>query len=210
MKKILEKAKKKNYLEIDILESLLIKYHNKIYFQLFEAANKLLPYRKESNHHIDLKGKIPLRHAPLYRMFEEELALVKNYIYKNLQKGFIIVSLVPWFSPVLFVKKPEGRLHFYINYRKLNAITKKNRYLIPLIKETLAQIFDFKIITKLDIRHAFNQIRLKTDVDKDFITFVTKFGMFKYKILPFDLCNSLATFQHYINKVLWKFFSVCI
>jgi len=51
---------------------------------LFEAANKLLPYRKESNHHIDLKGKIPLRHAPLYRMFEEELALVKNYIYKNL------------------------------------------------------------------------------------------------------------------------------
>ena len=55
-----------------------------------------------------------------------------------MSKEFIDKSTTPFASPVLFVRKPGGGLRFYVNYRKLNAITKKDRYPLPLIKETLA------------------------------------------------------------------------
>jgi hypothetical protein len=51
----------------------------------------------------------------------------------------------------MFIKKPGGGIHLCINYRLLNAITKKNRYLILLIKKTMANIAGYRIITKLNI-----------------------------------------------------------
>ena len=58
----------------------------------------------------------------------------------------------------MFVKKPSGGIRLCVDYRKLNIITKKDRYLIPLIDEVIANIVGYKIITKLDIRKAFNRI----------------------------------------------------
>jgi hypothetical protein len=71
-------------------------------------------------------------------MSKEELDLVCKFIDENLSKGFITTSSAPFASPMLFVKKVDGSLHFYVDYRKLNAIIKKDHYPIPLIKETLA------------------------------------------------------------------------
>jgi hypothetical protein len=71
-------------------------------------------------------------------MLKEELDLVYKFINENLSKGFITISLALFASPMLFVKKADGSLHFYVDYRKLNAIIKKDRYPILLIKETLA------------------------------------------------------------------------
>jgi len=64
-------------------------------------------------------------------MTREELEAVKKYVDKHLAKGFIRYSTSLLVSPVILVKKPRGGLRFYINYRALNAITIKNRYLIP-------------------------------------------------------------------------------
>jgi len=63
-------------------------------------------------------------------------------------------------SPILSVKKADGDLRFYVNYRKLNKITKKDRYLLPLIIETLARIEGVKYFTKIDIIAAFNKLRI--------------------------------------------------
>ena len=87
-----------------------------------------------------------------------ELQAVKQYLLDNLNKGFITPSQAPYASPVLFVKKPNGGLQFCIDYRKLNAITRKDRYPLPLIDETLARISRAKVFTKLDIRQAFHRI----------------------------------------------------
>jgi hypothetical protein len=73
----------------------------------------------------------------------------------------------------MFVKKLGGEIHLCINYRLLNAITKKDRYLILLIKETMANIVGYRIITKLNIQKAFNRIRIVTLKDKDLLTFCT-------------------------------------
>ena len=71
-------------------------------------------------------------------MSDEELKACKDYINSNLSKGFITASLALYALPVLFVKKPGSRLWFCVDYQKLNALTKKDKYLLLLIDKTLA------------------------------------------------------------------------
>ncbi len=73
----------------------------------------------------------------LYHMLVEELKVVKKYLVKNLNKGFIKPSQVLFITLVLFIKKLDRSLYFYIDYRKLNLLTKKDRYLLLLIDKTL-------------------------------------------------------------------------
>jgi hypothetical protein len=76
---------------------------------------------------------------------------MQEYLTNNLSKSFIVNSKALFASFVLFVCKADRSLRFCIDYRKLNAITKKNRYPLPLINETLARLAKAKIFTKLDI-----------------------------------------------------------
>jgi hypothetical protein len=94
----------------------------------------------------------------------------------------------------MFVKKPEKEIRLYIDYCLLNIIIKKNYYLILLIKETIANIAGYKIITKLDIQKAFNRIRIITLKNKDLLTFCISLNNYKPKVLQFSLTNSLVTF----------------
>ena len=80
-----------------------------------------------------------------------------------------------------------------VNYCKLNTITRKDRYPLPLINETIANIVGCKIITKLNVRKAFNRIRIVEELE-ELTTFCSPLGNFKLKVLPFGLYNSLATF----------------
>jgi hypothetical protein len=108
----------------------------------------------------------------------------------------------------MFVKKLKGGIRLCIDYYLLNAITKKDRYLILLIKETMANIAGYRIITKLNIRKAFNKIRITTPEDKDLLTFCTPFNNYKPKVLQFGLTNSPATFQRFINNILFNYLNV--
>jgi len=69
----------------------------------------------------------------------------------NLHKGFIEPSSAFYAAPILFVKKGNGLLRLCVDYRKLNALTKKDPYPIPLIDEMMARICNARIFTKLDI-----------------------------------------------------------
>jgi hypothetical protein len=85
-------------------------------------------------------------------MTAKELEIIKQYLVDNLVKGFIEPSQAPFVAPVLFIAKPNGGLRFCIDFQKLNQITQKDQYPLPLIDETLARIGKAKIFTKLDIR----------------------------------------------------------
>ena len=82
----------------------------------------------------------------------EHLKALKEYLTENLYKGFIVASDAPFSSPILLIRKPNGGWRICIDYRKLNNITKKDRYLLPLIDETLTRLSRVKIFTKLDVR----------------------------------------------------------
>ena len=88
-------------------------------------------------------------------MFLKELDAIKRYLDSHLAKRFIWASLSSYSLPVLFVKKPSGGIQFYIDYKRLNAITKKDHYLIPLIEEILAQLKNVKYFTKIAILQFF-------------------------------------------------------
>ena len=125
-------------------------------------------------------------------MASEKLDAIKQYFDSHLNNNFIQASSAFYSSPVLFIKKPEGEIRFYVDYKRLNIITKKDCYLIPLIKETLPQLEGAKYFTKIDIRQAFYWIRMSKDLEK-LITFLIRFGIFKYLVIPFGFCNRPAS-----------------
>jgi hypothetical protein len=175
-----------------------------------KKASNQLPLYRTYNHKIQLENADSLndiRYSPLYYYSAVKLEEVKWYIIKNLDKGFINTSQTPFVSSILFVKKKDGNLQFCINYRKLNNLTYKDQYLLPLISKTLARITRAKIFTKLDIRQAFHRIRISPE-SEELMTFWTRYKAYKCKVLPFSLTNGLATYQRYINNILFDYLNV--
>jgi len=94
---------------------------------------------------------------------------------------------------VLFVKKANSSLQFCVDFRRLNNLTYKDRYPLPLIDETIARLAKAKIYTKLDIRQAFYRIQINLDLE-ELTIFRTYYGSYKCKVLWEGLTNGLATY----------------
>jgi len=75
-----------------------------------------------------------------YLILKDKLLVIKKYINKHLNEGFICPSISPVTTPILLTKKLGGGIRFYVNYKGLNAITIKNQYLVPLIRKTLKRL----------------------------------------------------------------------
>ena len=110
-----------------------------------------------------------------------------------LGKGFIRLSSSLYTVLVLIIKKSNGGLRVYINYRALNTLTIKNRNALPLIREILARLYVARIYTKFDIIAAFNKIRMKPG-EEEKTTFLIRYSLFEYVIIPFNLYNILSIF----------------
>jgi len=172
-----------------------------------QTASDQLPPRRSYDHKIILEEGAQLTHGPLYSQSTNELLAIKKYLLENLDKGFIEPSQAPFSSPILFVKKHNGSLRFCIDFRKLNQITRKDRYPLPLIDETLARLNRAVVFTKLDIRQAFHRIRMHSE-SEELTTFRTRYGNYKCKVLPFGLTNGPATYQRYMNDILFDLLDV--
>ena len=171
-----------------------------------KEAEKLPPHRP-GDHHVALTPNAKLPFGPLYGMSRNELTTLKDWLEENLQKGFIRPSSSPVASPVLFVKKPGGGLRFCVDYRALNNVTVKDRYPLPLIKETLNNLAGMKYFSKIDIISAFNNIRMREG--EEYLTaFRTRFGLYESLVMPFGMTGAPATFQRYINDALREYLDV--
>jgi hypothetical protein len=152
-------------IQTDPRKKLPAKYY--AYLDIFSRmlAERQAPFRPGINHKIPLE-KTPDRQnpkvlwGPLYNMSRGELLVLRKTLIELLNKNFIRVSSSPAAAPVLFTKKPGGGLRFYVDYHALNALTRKDRYPLPLIKETLNSLSEAKWFTKLDIIHTFHKIRI--------------------------------------------------
>ena len=98
------------------------------------------------------------------------------------------------------MKKKDGRLRPVQDYRKLNLMTIKNRYPLPLISELVDELRDAKIFTKLDIRWGYNNVRIK-DGNEWKAAFRTNRGLFEPLVMFFSPTNSPATFQTMMNDL---------
>ena len=94
-----------------------------------------------------------MKYYLLYNQSLEKLKITKKYLTSHLDKKFIISSSAIFIFFILFIKKTDEKfLKFYVNYRKLNTLIKKDRYLLFLIDETLARIEKTKIFIKFNIK----------------------------------------------------------
>jgi hypothetical protein len=140
------------------------------YYEVLDAfdrkkTDQLPLHRPEIDHRIQLEkdDNSCEKEAPwgsLYNISREELLVLRKTFTELLDKNFIRVSNSPASTSVLFITKPEGGLRFCVDYRKLNAITCKDRYPLPLIKETLRVLTTARWFTKVDVIAVFHKIRI--------------------------------------------------
>src|SRR5258708_6033188 len=107
-------------------------------------------------------------------------------------------------SPCVLHQEKEGSLHLVQDYRKLNKITIKNSYPLPLVSDVLTRLHDAEWFTTLDLHWGFNNVHLK-EGDKWKAAFSMNQGLFELLIMFFRLCNSPATFQTMMNNILHPF-----
>jgi hypothetical protein len=149
--------------------------------------------RRSYDHVINLKKNTQISSQTLYDMSRIKIEKFRRYLNENLVKEFIRANRSHVVSSVMFVKKSEEELRFYVNYRALNAITIKNRYSLSLIVEILYRLTKIKIFIKINIIVVFNMLRIREE-DEKLTTFRTRFDLFEFLILSFDLCNELVLF----------------
>ncbi len=118
---------------------LFSEYHD--YLDVFDRAmiNQLSLHRFY-DHKIELIDEETFLRSRLYQMFNHKLQKVKKYLIEHLNKEFIFFSFASYVSLILFAEKKDESLRFCVDYRKLNALTKRNRYSLSLINETFARI----------------------------------------------------------------------
>ncbi len=182
---------------------LLSEYHD--YLNIFDRAmiDQLL-LRCFYNHKIELIDEETLSWSRLYQMFNHKFQKIKKYLINYLNKEFIFFSFASYISLILFIKKKDNSLCFYIDYRKLNALIKRDHYSLSLIDETLACIQESKYLTWLNIIVAFNKLCMHSD-NKDLTIFIIFFDLYKYHVMLFKLINESTFYQHYMNDMLFEY-----
>ncbi|NAW44950.1 RNA-directed DNA polymerase [Salmonella sp. gx-f4] len=143
-----------------------------------------MPPNREIEFAIDLlPGTAPISIAP-YRMVPTELKELKAQLQELTDKGFVRPSFSPWGAPVLFVRKKDGTMRMCIDYRQLNKVTIKNKYLLPRIDDLFDQLKGAKVFSKNDLRSGYYQLRVKeSDVPK--AAFRIRYGHYEFFVMPF-------------------------
>ena len=132
-------------------------YHQ--YLRVFsKEASERLPDHGPYDHAIELVPNAKMFHSRVYPLSPNEQEELDKFLRENLAKGYISESKSPISSPFFFIKKKDGSLRPVQDYRRLNEITVKNRYPIPLVSELVDRLKNAKIFTKLDIRWGYNNI----------------------------------------------------
>lgn len=110
-------------------------------------------------------------------------------------------SRSPWSFPVVIVDKKDGSKRFCMDFRKLNQITKKNSYPLPLIDDILALLGKAKFFTSMDLKSGYWQVAMD-EKDKEKTAFACHKGLFEFNAMPFGLSNAPAVFQELMTVVL--------
>ncbi|KAK3511603.1 hypothetical protein QTP70_011262 [Hemibagrus guttatus] len=174
------------------------------YHDLQEVFSKTkatqLPPHRPWDCTIDLLPNAMPPKSKVYPLSRPETQAMEDYIEEALSSGFIRPSTSPAAAGFFFVEKKDGGLRLCIDYRGLNNVTVKFRSPLPLVPAALEQLREAKIYTKLDLRSAYNLIRIK-EGDEWKTAFLTTRGHYEYRVMPYGLANAPAVFQSFINEI---------
>ena len=145
-------------------------------------------------------GDQPIASSP-YRIPDTLKDRVREEVFKLVDLGIVVESRSPWVSPVVPVPKPDGSVRICIDYRRLNAVTIGDPYYMCTLDEIFEGVAASRVISKLDLAKGFYQIPVDEDsIDKT--AFMTPFGKYAFRRMPFGLKKAPAIFQRTMEKVL--------
>ena len=152
-------------------------------------------------HHLRLSSNVPFKDPPR-RIPPSMVEEVRQHLQEMLDLGVIRKSESPYSSNVVLVRKPDGRIRFCIDFRRLNQITIKDAYALPRIDQTLDALNGAQWFSKLDLRSGFWQVDLAEE-DKHKTAFsVGNLGFYECNRMPMGLANSPATFQRLMESCM--------
>lgn len=175
---------------------------------LFQAPTQLPPTRI-CDHTIPL---VDGAHPVSIRSYRYPPALkdeIERQVTTMLQQGIIQPSNSPFSSPVFLVHKKDKTWHFCVDYRYLNAMTRKSVFLIPIFDQLVDELAHAQWFLTLDLLAGYHQIHLK-DGEEFKTTFSTHHGHFEFKVMPFGLSGAPATFQGAMNSTLAPLLRQCV
>jgi hypothetical protein len=167
-----------------------------------------LPPSRGHELHIKLvDGARPPAQVPP-RVSQKHAAFEKKWLQDMLAKRLISKSQSQYAAPHFYVEKPEtsttGEYRAVTDFRRLNAITLKNKYPLPRADQLFDKLAHAKYFTKIDLRTGFYQI-LISEADRHKTAFTTGQGLFEYNVLPMGLCNSPGVFMQLMNDIFREF-----
>ena len=136
-----------------------------------------------------------------YRVPDRMKEGVRMEIQKLVEMGVVVASTSPWASPIVPVPKADGSIRLCIDYRRLNAITDPDPYYMTTLEEILERVGSSRCVSKLDLCKGFYQIEVEEE-SQEKTAFITPFGKFSFKRMPFGLRNAPAVFQRTMEIVL--------
>ena len=126
---------------------------------------------------------------------------VCQHIQEMLDGGAIRPSQSPWCNAIVLVRKKDGSLQFYIDFRLLNARTKKDAYPLPRMQETMESMVGTQHFC-MDLKSGLWQVQMDEE-SRQYTTFtVGSMGMYEFLRMPYGLCNAPAMFQHLMQNCL--------
>jgi len=139
-------------------------------------------------------------HSHIYPLYGTKLGLLHKFLNDMLGKGFIQSSQSPVGAPVLFAKKKDSTLRLCVDFRNLNKLTRKDRYLILLVTNLLDQLGSAKVYTKLDLCTGYYNVHVATGHEWK-TAFHTRYGSFEFLVIPMGLTNAPAMFKAFMNHI---------
>src|SRR3954453_14915906 len=146
-------------------------------------------------HHLPLKAECPPVKQKLRRTHPEMAMKIKVEVQKQLDAGFLVTSEYPqWLANIVPVPKKDGNVRMCVDYRDLNRASPKDDFPLPHIDVLVDNTAPFKVFSFMDGFSGYNQIKMAPE-DMEKTTFITPWGTFCYKVMPFGLKNAGATYQ---------------
>lgn len=136
-----------------------------------------------------------------YRTPHLKRQIIDKQIDEMLEAGVIVPSASPWASPITLVPKKDGGTRFCVDYRKVNAVTRRDSYPLPLIQDIFDQLEGATLFSTLDLKTGFWQIPIEKS-SQDKTAFTCYRGLFNFTRMPFGVVNAPSIFQRTMDRVL--------